>query len=457
MSIPMPNFPFALRRESLKRFRLPRKARTISGEFETEFALEILKSDQLRVTILLFTWLTAMPIVAFVSVLFFDQFNALFHGQFRGFLISFVIGIGCAGTLLTLERVTISHFIKQRRDLYRSLQYFSALIETSFPALGMFAASQFLGPIHALFTPAPFAFALFIVLSILRLDFRLCVFTGGVAALEYGAMAAVFVSRTGNGSFDPFLSGMPHHLLKAFLLLLTGVVAGVVTLQIKKRILKSFEMIEERNRISRTFGEYVSPEVMDTLMALKPDLRSESKSVCVMFLDIRNFTGFAEKRTPEEVVEYLESLFDFMIEIVNRHHGIINKFLGDGFMAVFGAPLTDGRDCANALAAAREILERVQQEVELGRILPTTVGIGLHFGEAVTGSIGSALRREYTVIGDVVNLAARIEKLNKRFGSHLLISDVVRQAVGSELPDAVSMGQVKVKGREEGIQIYQLA
>ena len=83
-----------------------------------------------------------------------------------------------------------------------------------------------------------------------------------------------------------------------------------------------------------------------------------------MFLDIRNFTGFAEKRSPEEVVEYLESLFEFMIEIVNRHHGIINKFLGDGFMAVFGAPLSDGKDCANAVGAAREILARVQQEVE---------------------------------------------------------------------------------------------
>jgi len=216
-------------------------------------------------------------------------------------------------------------------------------------------------------------------------------------------------------------------------------------------------VVEERNRISRTFGEYVSPEVMGKLMDLKPDLRSENKNVCVMFLDIRNFTGFAEKRSPEEVVEYLESLFEFMIEIVNRHHGIINKFLGDGFMAVFGAPLSDGKDCANALKAAQEILARVQQEVEAGTILPTTVGIGLHAGEAVTGSIGSALRREYTVIGDVVNLAARIEKLNKRFDSQLLISEIVWQAVSTDGGKAVPMGQVEVRGREQAIQIYQVA
>ncbi len=157
------------------------------------------------------------------------------------------------------------------------------------------------------------------------------------------------------------------------------------------------------------------------------------------------------------MVQYLESLFEFMIEIVNRHHGIINKFLGDGFMAVFGAPLSDGKDCANALEAAQEILARVNKEVESGTILPTTVGIGLHAGEAVTGSIGSALRREYTVIGDVVNLAARIEKLNKQFQSQLLISEIVWQAVSADHDAVVPKGQIQVRGREQSVQVYQLA
>jgi adenylate cyclase len=175
-----------------------------------------------------------------------------------------------------------------------------------------------------------------------------------------------------------------------------------------------------------------------------------------MFLDIRDFTTFAEKRTPEEVVAYLESLFGFMIEIVNRHHGIINKFLGDGFMAVFGAPVSHGSDCVDAVTAAKEILSRIQAEVTQGKVLPTTVGIGLHAGEAVTGSIGSSLRKEYTVIGDVVNLAARIEKLNKDFGSQLLVSEMVWQTLGDHDITGVPMGQVQVRGREEAIQLYQV-
>ena len=155
---------------------------------------------------------------------------------------------------------------------------------------------------------------------------------------------------------EAILTAFPHHLVRILLLLITGVVTGLATVQIKKRILNSFVMIQERNRIRRTFGEYVSPVVMDKLLTIQPHLRSELRTVCVMFLDIRNFTAFAEKQRPEAVVAYLESLFEFMIEIVNRHHGVINKFLGDGFMAVFGAPLSEGADSVNSVEAAREIL-----------------------------------------------------------------------------------------------------
>jgi adenylate cyclase len=425
--------------------------------FEKEFAIESLKSDQLRVSILIGAIVSALLFVSVMAPIFYDEFQSTFHGNFRGFLITVYLIFGANVCYLAFERIVLGRLIKKQQKPFAALKYLSAFVETSIPTLGMMVGSTFLGPIYTLFTPAAFVYPLFISLSALRLNVRLCIFTGAVAGLEYTLLALYFIQKSSNTAVEPILAGVPHHLLKGFLLFLTGVVTGLVTLQIRKRIISSFSVVEERNRISRTFGEYVSPEVMDKLLDLKPDLRSENKNVCVMFLDIRNFTGFAEKRTPEEVVEYLESLFEFMIEIVNRHHGIINKFLGDGFMAVFGAPLSDGKDCANALKAAQEILARVQQEVEAGTILPTTVGIGLHAGEAVTGSIGSALRREYTVIGDVVNLAARIEKLNKRFDSQLLVSEIVWQAVSTDGGKAVPMGQVEVRGREQAIQIYQVA
>ena len=424
--------------------------------FENEFAVESLKSDQLRVTILIGAITSSLLLVVFLTRFFYDEFQAAFHGRFERFLVAVSIIFGANVIYLLGERFVLGRLIKKQQRPSAILKYLSAFVETSIPTAGMMVGSTFLGPIYTLFTPAPFIYPLFISLSALRLNVRLCIFTGAVAGVEYALLAIYFIKKSAGASFEPILTGVPHHLFKGFLLFLMGVVIGLVTRQIRKRILNSFSAVAERNRISRTFGEYVSPEVMSKLLDLKPDLRSENKNVCVMFLDIRNFTGFAEKRTPEEVVQYLESLFEFMIEIVNRHHGIINKFLGDGFMAVFGAPLSDGKDCANAVDAAEEILARVQDEVNAGTILPTTVGIGLHAGEAVTGSIGSALRREYTVIGDVVNLAARIEKLNKEFHSQLLISEMVWQAVNEGARKAVPMGAVQVKGREQSIQVYQI-
>ena len=433
-----------------------RKPKRAADAFEEEFALESLKSDQLRVTILIGAIASSVLLVVVLAQVFYAQFQSVFHGNSSGFLQAVGVVFAANMLFLTGERIVISRLIKKQIRPSNALKYLSAFLETSIPTSGIIVGSLFLGPIYTLFTPAAFIYPLFISLSALRLDVRLCIFTGAVAGLQY-SLLAIYLVQQASGTIEPILTGIPQHVFKGFLLFLTGVVTGLVTLQIRKRILKSFSVIAERNRISRTFGEYVSPEVMGKLLDLKPDLRSENKNVCVMFLDIRNFTGFAEKRSPEEVVQYLESLFEFMIEIVNKHHGIINKFLGDGFMAVFGAPLSDGKDCANALEAAQEILARVKKEVESGTILPTTIGIGLHAGEAVTGSIGSELRREYTVIGDVVNLAARIEKLNKNFDSQLLISEIVWQAVSDESNKAVPKGQVQVKGREQSIQVYQLA
>jgi len=438
-------------------FRLPKEHSTTAKAFEREFAREILKSDRLRVTILMGVIITALLIVLGVAGFGFNQFQRAFHGNVTGFVTTLLIIAGVTLLCLVSERLTIDYLIRKQAHPSTGLQCLSAFVETSIPTLAMTVGSVFLGPVYALFTPAMLLYPVFIVLSALRLNAKLCVFTGAVAAMEYSILALHLVDQTANSLVEPILAGAPHHVVRAFLLLVTGAVTGLVTIQIKRRILNSFVTIQERNRISRTFGEYVSPVVMDKLLTLRPHLRTERRNVCVMFLDIRNFTTFAEKRTPEAVVAYLESLFDFMIEIVNRHHGVINKFLGDGFMAVFGAPLSDGADCLNGLEAAREILSRIEDEVTAARVLPTRVGIGVHSGEAVTGSIGSSLRREYTVIGDVVNVASRIEQLNKQFGSQLLISETVWQTVRDKIEDATPMGAVQVKGREAPIQVYQVA
>jgi adenylate cyclase len=219
---------------------------------------------------------------------------------------------------------------------------------------------------------------------------------------------------------------------------------------------RTIRTAEEKNRIIGMFGQHVSPAVVNKLLDQKGELDSETRYVCMMFLDIRNFTKFAESRQPEEVVSYLNTLFDFMIEIINMNKGIINKFLGDGFMAVFGAPISDGEDCRNAVQAARGILERLRHDISAGIIPETGVGIGIHAGMAVTGHVGSHLRKEYTIIGDVVNLASRIEQLNKKYNSTLLVSEEVWRSIEKSSYATEDLGTVDIRGHSGTVHIYRL-
>ena len=133
--------------------------------------------------------------------------------------------------------------------------------------------------------------------------------------------------------------------------------------------------------------------------------REAMRKVCVMFLDIRNFTANARSKRPEQVVEFLNATFGFMIESIDRQGGFINKFLGDGFMAIFGAPLDDPAAAHHAVAAAQEILVEIDRRGLADDAWPLRVGIGLHIGDAVTGNVGSPRRKEFTAIGDTVNFA----------------------------------------------------
>jgi adenylate cyclase len=182
----------------------------------------------------------------------------------------------------------------------------------------------------------------------------------------------------------------------------------------------------------------------------------ELREVCVMVLDIRNFTTFSEVRPADEVVRYLNTLWGFMVRSVNEYNGIVNKFLGDGFLAVFGAPLTTGQDCANAIAASRRIIDELEQLAAAGTLPGTQIGIALHAGSVIAGNVGSAERKEYTVIGDVVNVAFRIEALNKEFGSKLLISERVWQQSGLD-GGGERVPPIAIRGRSGPVQLFRLA
>jgi adenylate cyclase len=182
---------------------------------------------------------------------------------------------------------------------------------------------------------------------------------------------------------------------------------------------------------------------------------SDIRRVAVMFVDFRSFTASARTRPPQEVVDRLDGAFAVLVEILDRHGGIVNKFLGDGFLALFGAPLEAADAAEQAVAAARDMLVAMERS-NAASDWPLRIGIGIHVGEVVAGNIGSPRRKEYTVIGDTVNFASRLEALNKDFNSQLLISAAVRDALGKDGGDAVPLGDVPVRGYDRPIGVWQL-
>jgi len=357
-----------------------------------------------------------------------------------------------------LLRWLVRRHLAAGRQPPRWRRYLTALIETTIPTvvLAMQAHAVDVYYLHGL--PPTYVYACFIVLSALHLSFWLCAFTGAVSAFGFMLVAWLVIEpRLPSAGGDEVTMALSLQTVDASIIFLTGIATGLIALQIRKQVLNSLRSLASRQQALDTFGKHVSPAVVDHLLHTDVELGGEVRHVCVMFLDIRNFTGFAEQRKPEEVLRYLNGLFDFMVESVNRHQGIVNKFLGDGFMAVFGAPLSDGRDSLNAVAAACDILDRLEQLNQEPGAVPTRVGMGLHVGNAVAGIVGSARREEYTIIGDTVNLASRIEQLNKQFASRLLVSEAVWQEIGGNVPEAVCLGPVPVKGKEEPVKIYKLA
>ena len=219
----------------------------------------------------------------------------------------------------------------------------------------------------------------------------------------------------------------------------------------------SVENAQARDHAVSIFGQHVSPEIAERLLRQNLDIEGETRDACVMFLDIRGFSRIAAGKTPHEVMLYLNTLFGELIDVVNAHRGIVNKFLGDGFMAVFGAPADDAERVPHALNAARAILERVDALNASGAIPPTQVGIGLHAGQLVTGNVGTQQRKEYTLVSETVNLAARIEQATRDHDARLLVSENIWANLDSPPAGAHDLGLVTLRGQARPIRLYKLA
>jgi len=217
--------------------------------------------------------------------------------------------------------------------------------------------------------------------------------------------------------------------------------------------------LREKEKLRRTFGVHVGHKVAEQILARDAGVGGTEQEITVMFVDIRSFTARAANLKPHQAVGLLNEFLQAMVEVIEGEHGgMINKFLGDGFMALFGVD-SDTQDHADkAMAAGRDLerrLERLNLELAQRREEPIRIGIGINSGRAIVGSIGSPERMEFTVIGDTVNVASRIEGLNKTLDTTLLISKATRDTL-QRPPSLRALTPQAVKGVEQPVEIFTL-
>lgn len=216
--------------------------------------------------------------------------------------------------------------------------------------------------------------------------------------------------------------------------------------------------LRERELVKDAFGRYVSPAVLDAARDGRIELGGEERTVSVLFSDIRGFTSLSERMTARDVVGMLNVYFNQMVDCVLANDGYLDKFIGDGLMAVFGAPTPCDAPALAACRAAlamRAHLAGINDQLRAAYDTTIDFGIGIHTGVVVVGNIGSSKRMQYTAIGDTVNLAARLESATKELSAGIVISEATYAAVRTEVA-ARALGHAPIKGKQHAVELFEL-
>jgi adenylate cyclase len=346
-----------------------------------------------------------------------------------------------------------------RRGFYRGgWRWASTTIDVSLASAILLIDVSARGPVFALSAAGPVVYHVVVAAAAMRLTPRLSLFAGGFAATQSWLLTHFVLVPRLTAAEASLVAADPYIIaLKSLFLIVVGVFGYIVTRSLREVLRRTSSHALERERVRNLFGMYMSEEVVEHILEGGVKEGGEKRHITVCFTDIRDFTSLSETRPPEEVLRLLNLYFERMCEIVARQGGLVNKFLGDGMLIVFGAPADLADDAARALAAAHEMVAEAARMNAAGEFPALRIGIGIHRGDTVVGNVGGAQRQEYTVIGDTVNTASRVQDLTKSLGRAILLTEEVARAL--DLPPGAlePLGQHPVKGREAPLVLYSPA
>jgi len=361
---------------------------------------------------------------------------------------------------------SLAVYLMARRRRIHGLQAYLVLVPwVSMPTLFYLACHLLVPDGAAMFILGPLSSLYFVLLVVAGLAFnaRLAMVSGTVAAAGYLlavwlALPVLSQSTSPNALLQQDLRSFGIYLIRAAMIFFAGVTVGVLGGVARKFTLRVLARQRERERVERLLGQYVSPAVAERLLSDPRAHFGERKQVAILFSDIRGFTTYAETAAPEELVRRLNEYFDAMGDAIAQHGGVIDKYIGDAVMAVFGGLVPLENPAQAAVEAALEMRHRLEL-LNTGwtqqGLAPFETGIGLHFGEVIQGALGSEQRRDYTVVGDAVNTASRLESLTKEHGLPILLSDAVHSCLPAALGERARLiGEVAVKGRRGTVKLF---
>lgn len=276
-------------------------------------------------------------------------------------------------------------------------------------------------------------------------------------ALDAIFMIAIYLAA--QTAFTNFHLWFPY--LETILGVSSALPLGVAWQYVKANLLRS-ETEQQRAQLMDLFSRYVDPTVANAIWDRREEvsLEGDERIATVLFSDIRNFTGITAGKPSRTVLKWLNRYFTAMDDVIRAHGGFLNKFIGDGLLVVYGVPLSQGEpeDACNAVHSAVAMIKRVDElnaERPEGEDFPEfRIGVGVHTGMLTSGSVGSRDRLEYSVIGETVNLASRLESLNKEFGTEIILSEGTWQRVKDRIEGIYPLGATQVRGFDEQVTLY---
>jgi len=345
------------------------------------------------------------------------------------------------------------YFLRKNIIVSNYMKIGNVIIESALPGALLFLLCYREQSVIFLDSPVMFFYFILISLSALNLEMRLSLTVGIVSSGSY-----LFVTYWAINNFnaDNSVLNFPPILYyaRSIFMLITALGATFVATEIKKRYISMLDMKIEKDEIERLFDQQVSKEVVSIL--LDNNFSSRRGNVSILFLDIRNYSAFAESKTPEEVIAFQNNFFSPILSIINEHKGFTNQILGDGFMATFGVSAYSQDHAQQSYDAAQSILEKIDSLIANEIIPNTKVGIGIHTGEVVMGNIGNERRKQFSISGTAVILAARIEQANKDYGTNLLLSKTTHQLINTRKRKMESIGKVKMKNIAQEMELFKL-